>query len=105
MVNIVAVCSCPSGVAHTYMATEGLEMAAKKINATIKIETQGAMGIENEITEKDIASADFVVLTNDVKIRNFERFDGKPIYYISSNDAIRKANTFLEKIIIERGIK
>jgi fructose-specific PTS system IIB-like component len=102
--KIVAVCSCPSGVAHTYMACEGLETAAKKRKAAIKVETQGAMGIENAITAKEVAEADFVILTNDVKIRDAERFDGKPVYYISSNDAIRKADKFIDNIIGELGI-
>lgn len=102
--KIVAVCSCPSGVAHTYMACEGLETAAKKNNATIKVETQGAMGIENAITPADVAEADFVILTNDVKIRDVERFDGKPVYFISSNDAIRKADQFIETIVTELGL-
>ena len=102
--NIVAVCSCPSGVAHTYMACEGLETAAKKRKAAIKVETQGAMGIENEITAEEIANADFVILTNDVKIRNTERFSEKPVYYISSNEAIRKPDKFIDKIIEELGL-
>lgn len=102
--KIVAVCSCPSGVAHTYMACEGLETAAKKHKAVIKVETQGAMGIENAITPAEVNEADFVILTNDVKIRDAERFDGKPVYFISSNDAIRKADQFIAKIITEMGI-
>lgn len=102
--KIVAVCSCPSGVAHTYMACEGLETAAKKHKAIIKVETQGAMGIENAITPAEVNEADFVILTNDVKIRDVERFDGKPVYFISSNDAIRKADQFIAKIITELSI-
>ncbi len=102
--KIVAVCSCPSGVAHTYMACEGLEIAAKKREAVIKIETQGAMGIENEISAQEVADADFVILTNDVKIRNAERFDDKPVFYISSNDAIRKAEKIIENIVAELGL-
>ncbi|BBB47015.1 PTS fructose transporter subunit IIB [Pelolinea submarina] len=102
--NIVAVCACPSGVAHTYMACEGLECAAKKRKASIKVETQGAMGIENAITAAEVAAADFVILTNDVKIRDVERFSGKPVYYISSNDAIRKSEKIIENIVTELGI-
>ena len=55
--KIVAVTACPTGIAHTYMAAEQLEKTAKKLGHSIKVETQGAMGIENKLTEAEIAAA------------------------------------------------
>jgi fructose-specific phosphotransferase system IIB component len=73
--KIVAVTACPTGVAHTYMAAEQLEKTAKKLGHTIKVETQGAMGIENELSQADIDGADLVILATDIAIERSERFD------------------------------
>ncbi len=56
--NIVAVTACPTGIAHTYMAAEQLERTARKLGHTIKVETQGSMGLENELSAADIAAAE-----------------------------------------------
>ena len=73
--KIVAVTACPTGIAHTYMAAEQLEKTAKKLGHTIKVETQGAMGIENELSEADIAGAAVLILAVDISIEREERFD------------------------------
>ena len=52
MAKIVAITSCPTGIAHTYMAAEGLERGAKKLGHTIKVETQGSIGVENRLTDR-----------------------------------------------------
>lgn len=75
--KIIAVTACPTGIAHTYMAAEQLEKTAKKLGHTIKVETQGAMGIENELTGDDIAAADVLILATDIAIERDERFAGK----------------------------
>ncbi len=72
--KIIAVTACPTGIAHTYMAAEQLEKTAKKLGHAIKVETQGAMGIENELSEADIAGADVLVLAADVAVERAERF-------------------------------
>ena len=72
--KIVAVTACPTGVAHTYMAAEQLTKTAAKLGHTIKIETQGSMGIENELSQADIDSADAAILAADIMIEQFERF-------------------------------
>ena len=74
--HIVAVTACPTGIAHTYMAAEKLEKTAKELGHTIKVETQGAMGIENELTPADIAQADGVILATDIAIEKASRFAG-----------------------------
>ena len=74
--HIVAVTACPTGIAHTYMAAEKLEKVAKELGHTIKVETQGAMGIENELSPADIAKADVVILATDIAIEKASRFVG-----------------------------
>lgn len=96
--NILGVTSCPSGVAHTYMAAEALEVAAKEKGWQVKVETQGSMGIENEITAEEVASADIVFLTNDVEIQNAQRFEGKKIIHISVAEAVKDAPGLLNTI-------
>jgi len=73
--NLIAVTACPTGIAHTYMAAELLEKTARKLGHAIKVETQGAMGIENELSDADIAAADAIILAADIAIEKAERFD------------------------------
>ena len=72
--KLIAVTACPTGIAHTYMAAEQLEKTAKRLGHTIKVETQGAMGIENEIGPDDIASAAVVIMAVDNAVEGEERF-------------------------------
>ena len=72
--KIVAVTACPTGIAHTYMAAEKLEKTAKELGHQIKVETQGAMGIENELSAADIAGADVALFATDIAVENIERF-------------------------------
>ncbi len=72
--NFVAVTACPTGIAHTYMAAAQLEKTAKKLGHTIKVETQGAMGIQNELTQAEVDAADAVILATDIAIEQEERF-------------------------------
>jgi PTS system fructose-specific IIB component/fructose-specific PTS system IIB-like component len=72
--KIVAVTACPTGIAHTYMAAEQLEKTAKKLGHFIKVETQGAMGIENELSQAEIDAAEVVILATDIAIEREERF-------------------------------
>lgn len=72
--KIVAVTACPTGIAHTYMAAEQLEKTAKKLGHHIKVETQGAMGIENELSQADIDGATVAILAVDIAIEQPERF-------------------------------
>jgi len=76
--KLVAVTSCPTGIAHTYMAAEGLEQAAKAAGHDIAVETQGAAGAVR-LTPEQIAGADAVIFAADVEVRDRERFAGKPL--------------------------
>ncbi|OON90657.1 MAG: PTS fructose transporter subunit IIB [Candidatus Epulonipiscium fishelsonii] len=96
--KIVAVTSCPSGVAHTYLSAESLIVAAKKNGVEIHVETQGSIGIENELTEEQIKAADVVILTNAVAIKNEERFKGKPVVRVSVGDCIKKGDAIMKNL-------
>ncbi|AYG38733.1 PTS fructose-like transporter subunit IIB [Lactiplantibacillus pentosus] len=96
--KIVGVTSCPSGVAHTYMAAEALEQAAKKFGFEVKIETQGSSGPENQLSNNDIKEADFVVLTNDTNISGKERFSGKKVVQLSATQIISKSDVLMTKL-------
>lgn len=74
--KILAVTSCPTGIAHTYMAAEGIEKAAKAKNCFIKIEIRGSGGAKNVLTDQEIADADCIIVAADAKVP-MERFDGK----------------------------
>jgi PTS system fructose-specific IIC component len=88
MAKIVAITSCPTGIAHTFMAAEGLERGAKKLGHIIKVETQGSIGAENKLTTGEIAEADLVIIAADTRV-DLSRFGGKKIYETSSNAAIK----------------
>jgi fructose PTS system EIIBC or EIIC component len=88
--KIVAVTSCPTGIAHTYMAAEALEQAARDAGHEIQVETQGAAGAE-AVPHSAITDADAVVFAADVEVRNRERFAGKPLVQTSVKRAINDA--------------
>lgn len=97
--KFLAVTACPSGVAHTYMAAEAIQQACKKAGIECKVETQGSIGVENEITEADIATADAVILTTDMPIKNVERFDNLKKVKIGVGPAIKQADAIVEKMV------
>ena len=101
--NIVGITACPTGIAHTYMAAERLEKAAKKMGFHMKVETQGAMGIENELTEDDIREAEAVIFAVGIPVQRKERFEGKKIFEIGVQEAIKNAEAVLLKILNELG--
>ncbi|HWD18403.1 MAG TPA: fructose PTS transporter subunit IIB [Verrucomicrobiae bacterium] len=74
--RIIAVTACKSGIAHAFMAAENLEKAAKRLGHAIKVETQGAIGIENELTTADVDAADGLIIASDVGIARDHRFAG-----------------------------
>lgn len=77
--KIVGITACPTGIAHTYMAQEALEKKAKEMGHTCHIETQGSIGIENELTKKEIKEADVVILAVEVVVEGLERFEDKVV--------------------------
>lgn len=94
--KIVAITSCPTGIAHTYMAAEALEMAAKEMGVEIKVETQGSVGAENQLTEADIREAKAVIIAADTNVSK-ERFAGKAIIEVGVKEAIKDAKGLIER--------
>ncbi|MBV6817128.1 fructose-specific PTS transporter subunit EIIC [Rahnella sp. PD12R] len=86
----VAVTGCPTGIAHTFMAEAALKKAVEKAGAGIRVETNGAVGIENALTAEEIARADMVILASD-KAVEMARFDGKPLIRASVGHGVKKA--------------
>jgi len=97
--KIVAVTACPTGIAHTYRAAEQLEKTAKTLGHQIKVETQGAMGIENELSAKDIREADIAIFAVDIDVEQRERFNGKRIVQVPVQDAIKNPKAVLAKTL------
>ncbi|PWV78128.1 PTS fructose-like transporter subunit IIB [Halomonas sp. A11-A] len=93
--RIVAVTACPTGVAHTFMAAEALSEAGKALGHQIRVETQGSVGAQNQLTEEEIADADLVILACDIEI-DPTRFAGKRIYRTSTGNALKKAKPTIE---------
>ncbi|WP_440897481.1 PTS fructose transporter subunit IIB [Amphibacillus sp. Q70] len=96
--KLVGVTSCPSGVAHTYMAAEALKLAGKKYGVEVLIETQGGSGTEDALDAKDIAEATCVIISSDVGIRGMERFKGKPCVKRSVSELIKQADKIIKAI-------
>lgn len=96
--KILAVTSCPTGIAHTYMAAEGLETAAKEKGCFIKVETRGSGGAKNVLTAKEIEEADCIIVAADAKVP-MERFDGKKVIECQVSDGISKADQLIESAI------
>jgi fructose-specific phosphotransferase system IIB component len=96
--KIVAVTACPTGIAHTYMAAEQLEKTAKKLGHTIKVETQGAMGIENELSQQDIDGADVAIFASDIALERPERFERIRTVKVPVQAVLRNPEGIFEKI-------
>ena len=97
-IRILAVTSCPTGIAHTYMAAEGIEKAAKARDCFIKVETRGSGGAKNVLSGKEIEDADCIIVAADAKVP-MERFDGKKVIECPVSDGISKADKLLEQAI------
>ncbi len=96
--KIVAVTACPTGIAHTYMAAEQLEKTAKKLGHSIKVETQGAMGIENELSQKDVDDAQVAILATDIALERPERFDRIRKVEVPVQAALKNPEAIFEKL-------
>lgn len=101
MKKLVAVTSCPTGIAHTYMAAEALQMAAKELGYEMKVETQGSVGAENVLTDEDVAAADAVIIAADTNVDQ-ARFGGKPLIEVPVKDAIKDPKGLIEKALQEK---
>ena len=96
--KLLAVTSCPTGIAHTYMAAEALEKAAKAADCQIKIETRGSAGAKNVLTAEEIAAADCIIVAADAKVP-MDRFDGKKVISCQVSDGISKADQLVKQAV------
>ncbi|MBY4603470.1 fructose-specific PTS transporter subunit EIIC [Bacillus sp. SPARC3] len=96
--KLLAITSCPNGIAHTYMAAENLQKAADRLGVTIKVETQGGIGVENKLTEEEIREADAIIIAADRSV-NKDRFIGKKLLSVGVQDGIRKPEELIQKAL------
>ena len=96
--KIVGITACPTGIAHTYITRQKILDAAEECGFPCKIETQGTIGVEYELTPEEIAEADVVLLAVDVKIAGEGRFTGKPVVRCRTEDVMHNTAAFLKKI-------
>lgn len=96
--RFVAITACPAGIAHTYMAAEKLEQAAEAAGHVMRVETQGSIGVENELTAADIEAADAVIIAAD-KAVNLDRFAGKRVITASVADGIHRPNELMTQAL------
>ncbi|HFQ5425363.1 TPA: fructose-specific PTS transporter subunit EIIC [Vibrio vulnificus] len=94
--DIVAVTCCPSGVAHTFMAAKALEKAGAAAGIKIKVETQGQNGIQNRITDLDVANAKLVILAHDIQVKDAHRFTNAKVIECSTKEAMKKAAELIQ---------
>ena len=102
--NLVAVTSCPTGIAHSQMAAENLEQTAERLGHEIKVEVQGAMGAQNELTAAEIADADAVIIASDTAVSR-DRFEGKPVVKGTVKDGVNDPESLFERAaeLVEEG--
>ncbi|SFB10988.1 PTS system D-mannose-specific IIA component, Fru family (TC 4.A.2.1.6)/PTS system D-mannose-specific IIB component, Fru family (TC 4.A.2.1.6)/PTS system D-mannose-specific IIC component, Fru family (TC 4.A.2.1.6) [Lentibacillus halodurans] len=95
--RILAVTACPVGIAHTYMAAENLQKAADELGVDMKVETQGSIGAENELTQKDIEEADGIIIASDKDISK-DRFVGKKLLVAGVQEGIRNPEELIKRV-------
>lgn len=96
--KILGVTACPTGIAHTYMAAEAIEEAAKEKGYEVKVETRGSVGVENELTQEEIDSADAIILACDTSVP-MERFAGKKMISVSVSEALKDTGALIERAL------
>ncbi len=95
---ILAVTACPTGIAHTYMAAESIEKAAKNKGYLVKVETRGSGGAKNVLTDEEIQAADGIIVAADTNVP-MDRFDGKPLIECQVSHGINKADELIDMIV------
>ena len=96
--KILAVTTCPTGIAHTYMAAEALEKAGKKLGISIKVETNGSGGAKNILTADEITNCDGIIVAADKSVA-MARFNGKKVLSTKVSDGIKKPEELINRII------
>lgn len=96
--KILAVTGCPTGIAHTFMAEKALKLAALELGCEIKVETNGAIGVENALTAREIEQADAIIVACDKNV-DMDRFNGKPVIEVSVSEGINKAEELIQRCL------
>ena len=96
--ELLGITGCPTGIAHTYMAAEGLEQMGKELGHPIKVETQGQSGAQNVLTDEEIKNAKAIIIAADINI-DLSRFDGKKVLKAPVSDGIRKPKELIERAL------
>lgn len=107
--KILGVTGCPTGIAHTFMAEKALIQAAKELVCDIKVETNGAIGVENQLSKEDIEQADAIIVACDKNV-DMERFNGLPVLDVPVADGMNKAKELIQKCLngevpIQQGVR
>ena len=102
---VVGITACPTGIAHTYMAQESLEKELEKRGYEYKIETQGSIGIENELEQDEVERADMIILCVSIQIENQERFEDKKVFYGDVDECISYPERVVDKALDFYGMK
>ncbi|MBB6217312.1 fructose-specific PTS system IIB-like component [Anaerosolibacter carboniphilus] len=100
--KLVALCACPMGLAHTFMAAQAISKAASELGYEAKVETQGADGTQNELTVKEIREADLIIHAIAITPMDVERFDNVEVYEITLQEAIKDAKGVIQRIEAEK---
>ncbi|WP_353861706.1 fructose-specific PTS transporter subunit EIIC [Azospirillum formosense] len=98
--KIVAITSCPTGIAHTFMAAEGIQQAAQALGHAVRVETQGSVGARDTLTEQEIREADVVLIAADTQV-DLARFAGKRVFKSGTKPAINDGRALVERALAE----
>lgn len=98
IMKVVAITSCPSGVAHTYMAAEALKISGEEQGVEVVVETQGGAGIEDPLSPEDIDEAVCAIITDDVELAGLERLRGKKVLRMPVSEIIRQSDGIIRTI-------
>ncbi|AKK63752.1 fructose-specific PTS transporter subunit EIIC [Xanthomonas oryzae pv. oryzicola] len=102
--RIVAITSCPTGIAHTFMAAEGLQQAAKKLGYQMRVETQGSVGAQDALTDDEIRNADVVIIAADREV-DLGRFGGKRVFKSGTKPAINDGPALINKALADASVQ
>ncbi|RBL35419.1 PTS fructose transporter subunit EIIBC, partial [Xanthomonas oryzae pv. oryzae] len=102
--RIVAITSCPTGIAHTFMAAEGLQQAAKKLGYQMRVETQGSVGAQDALTDDEIRNADVVIIAADREV-DLARFGGKRVFKSGTKPAINDGQALINKALADASVQ
>jgi len=96
--KLIVLCACPMGLAHTFMAAAAIEKAALEMGYDVKVETQGADGVKNELTDTDISEAEIIIHSVAVTPLGMERFEGYEVYEVSLQEIIKNSKGVIKEI-------